>query len=74
MFSQPKKLFQDLLVKKELPKVVCYECSMHIIKYYKLIEKSLISQATLLDILNENGNVRTQTNFDNIFDLATKFK
>lgn len=47
---------------------------MHIIKYYKLIEKSIISQATLLDILNENGNVRTQTNFDIIFDLATKFK
>ncbi|XP_073961801.1 uncharacterized protein [Choristoneura fumiferana] len=40
-----------------LPQFVCYECAAHLRRCYNLIEKSMIAQATLLDIFAHNGKI-----------------
>ncbi|XP_075980189.1 uncharacterized protein LOC142979246 [Anticarsia gemmatalis] len=40
-----------------LPQYVCYLCAASLIKCYKLVEKSMIAQATLLDIFAKNGQI-----------------
>ncbi|XP_026735520.1 zinc finger protein 878-like [Trichoplusia ni] len=40
-----------------LPNYVCYQCAPCLIKAYKLVEKSMVAQATLLDIFNRNGKI-----------------
>ncbi|XP_063365897.1 zinc finger protein 14-like [Cydia amplana] len=40
-----------------LPQFICYECAAHLKKCYKLLEKSLTVQATLLDIFAQYGKI-----------------
>ncbi|CAH0589226.1 unnamed protein product [Chrysodeixis includens] len=40
-----------------LPNYVCYQCAPCLVKAYKLVEKSMVAQATLLDIFSKNGQI-----------------
>ncbi|CAB3230158.1 unnamed protein product [Arctia plantaginis] len=40
-----------------LPQYVCYQCAACLINYNKLVEKSMVAQATLLDIFAKNGQI-----------------
>ncbi|XP_028165152.1 zinc finger protein 85-like isoform X1 [Ostrinia furnacalis] len=40
-----------------LPQFVCYECARHLTNFYNLMEKSMTTQATLLDIFAENAQI-----------------
>lgn len=58
------KYFQDNKSNIEgLPQFVCYECAVHLNKYYHLLERSKTAQTTLLDIFAQNSQVGTAVNY-----------
>lgn len=55
-----KTYFQDNKINIEgLPQFVCYECAVHLNKFYNLLERSKTAQTTLLDIFAQNSQVGT---------------
>ncbi|XP_037293105.1 zinc finger protein 267 [Manduca sexta] len=40
-----------------LPQFVCNECAAHLKRFYSIVEKSIIAQASLLDIFAQHGEI-----------------